>query len=194
MDTKTFSQHLQHFVTNSKCNKKDYILLLVDNSTSSLSMDALQYAKEHKIIILAIPARCSLKLQPLDRTIFEPFKVAFRNACEKWQESNSNQRLSLQHIPRIMTSIYASTFTIKNIKDGFSITGIHPFDNEAYDMDMSLAAENNDNDDSVKIISNEENANQSENDLDKSKLLEYMSLLDNFGVHFIVGSMDSIPC
>ena len=41
-------------------------------------------AKENGAIMLSFPPHTSLKLQPLDRSIYGPFKKYYNSACDKW--------------------------------------------------------------------------------------------------------------
>lgn len=49
-------------------------LLLVDNHCSQLSLPVLDLAKDNGVVMLPYPPHCSHKLQPLDVSVFGPFK------------------------------------------------------------------------------------------------------------------------
>jgi hypothetical protein len=60
--------------------KEDPALLILDNYESHLSVTAINVAKENGIVMLTLPPHTSHTLQPLDRTVFGPYK-AYYNAC-----------------------------------------------------------------------------------------------------------------
>lgn len=67
--------------------KENPILLLCDNHKSHISIEAIDYARENWIVYLTFPPHTSHKLQPLDVTVFGPFKaklkVAFNDMAHK---------------------------------------------------------------------------------------------------------------
>jgi len=57
-------------------------LLLLDNHESHLSIAVLDYAKTNGVVMLSFPPHCSHRLQPLDRTVFGPFKKFYNVALK----------------------------------------------------------------------------------------------------------------
>ncbi|XP_037794938.1 uncharacterized protein LOC119590336 [Penaeus monodon] len=62
MTSKNFLNVLQHFVLNSRCSLDHKVLLIMDNHESHLSIEAIDYAREHGIILLTLPPHTSNKL------------------------------------------------------------------------------------------------------------------------------------
>ncbi|CAM1331982.1 Uncharacterised protein r2_g4084 [Pycnogonum litorale] len=65
MKEETFEDFLKHFVKYSKCSKEKPCLLILDNHSSHLSIDGLDFAKRSGITMLSFPPHCSHRLQPL---------------------------------------------------------------------------------------------------------------------------------
>ena len=55
-------------------------LVLIDNRSSHLDAPVPNFCKENGITLLSFPAHCSHKLQPLDRSVYGPFKKFVNSA------------------------------------------------------------------------------------------------------------------
>lgn len=73
---------LKHFVQNSKCIKGKPVLLVLDNHTSHISLEAYEFCRDHGIVMVSLPPHTSHRLQPLDVTFFGPLKAAFRKESD----------------------------------------------------------------------------------------------------------------
>ena len=71
-----FLKFLEHFVKHIRASRDKKVLLLLDNHQSHIHIDILIYARDHGVVRLSFPPHCSHKLQPLDRSVFGPLKVA----------------------------------------------------------------------------------------------------------------------
>ena len=69
-----FLVFLKHFQKYTSATKEKKNLLLLDNHSSHISIQALDYCSENGIIMLSFPPHCSHKLQPLDRSVYGPLK------------------------------------------------------------------------------------------------------------------------
>jgi hypothetical protein len=79
-----------------------------------------------------LPPHCSNKLQPLDLSVFGPFKGAVSRAIEAWHVDNPLKTLTIYHMAGIIRGAYGRSFTYENITGGFQKAGIHPFNDEVY--------------------------------------------------------------
>lgn len=126
MTESDFIKYLEHFVKFAKPTKNKPCLLILDNHRSHLILEGLDFAKEHGIVMLTLPPHCSHKMQPLDRTILEPFKKFINTACKNWKTNHPGHLMSIHDIPEIITFAYPLAFTKLNIETGFRCTGIFP--------------------------------------------------------------------
>ena len=69
MTSENFFSWMKHFVSHVRPSNKDKVLLLLDNHHSHVTLETIDYAKEHGIVLLSFPPHCSHKLQPLDRAV-----------------------------------------------------------------------------------------------------------------------------
>ena len=123
---------------NARPTKEHPVLLLLDNHFSHLSINALDYATANGIVMLSFPPHCTHKLQPLDRTVFGPFKKALNTAMDNWMLSNPGKAMTIYNIPEIAKVAFPLSMTPKNILSGFSSCGIHPFNPQIFsDFDFA---------------------------------------------------------
>ncbi len=101
--------------------------MILDNHESHLSIDALDYAKDNGIVMLTIPPHCSHKVQPLDCTVFGPFKRYYSTAIKSWMVDNPGKPMTIYNIPLMVAQAFPKAMTIDNITAGFRTTGIFPF-------------------------------------------------------------------
>ena len=80
MTSVLFYDVIKHFVKYTNALNNNPPLLILDNHESHLSIPVIDYAKEHGITLLTIHSHCSHKLQPLDVSIYEPFKSYYHAA------------------------------------------------------------------------------------------------------------------
>ncbi|XP_023312650.1 uncharacterized protein LOC111692771 [Anoplophora glabripennis] len=124
-----FLTHFQKY-TNSSITQK--VLLLLDNHSSHISIQALDFCKENGIVVLSFPPHCSHKLQPLDRAVYGPFKKAVNSACDSWMRNNPGKTMTIYDIPSITRTALPLALTPTNIQAEFRCTGIFPFNRDIF--------------------------------------------------------------
>jgi hypothetical protein len=83
----------------------------MDNHQSHIDYKVVKFAKDNGIVLLTFPPHCSHALQPLDVTVFGPFKAGLKHSHNYWIQSHPGSRISIKEI--------ASLCRIEN-------TGVHP--------------------------------------------------------------------
>lgn len=126
MQVEHFLHFLKHFANHTKCSKESPVLLLLDNHGSHLSIDGLNFAKDNGIVMLSFPPHCSHKLQPLDKSVFGPFKKYVNTACDAWMLNNPGKTMTIYDIPAIVGQAYPLALSPANIQAGFRATGTYP--------------------------------------------------------------------
>lgn len=127
-----FLEFLKHFAIYAKPSENGKVLLILDNHSSHLSLPVINFCRENFITLLSFPPHTSHKLQPLDRTVFGPFKRAYNNECDNWMRSNPGKRMTIYNIPGIIRNALPQAITPQNIMSGFRCTGIWPFDRQIF--------------------------------------------------------------
>ncbi|XP_048240275.1 mucin-5AC-like [Haliotis rufescens] len=67
-------------------------LLILDGHSSHKTLEAVNYARDHGIVIFVLPPHTTHKLQPLDRTFFEPLKANYNKEPDKWMLMNPGNK------------------------------------------------------------------------------------------------------
>lgn len=122
-----FVEYLDHFKEHSQCSKENMALLILDNHESHISLSAIDKCRDLGIVLLTIPPRTSHHLQPLDKSVFYPFKTACNTAMDSWNRSHPGKRVTIYDIPQLVNQAQLSALVPCNILSGFEHTGNWPF-------------------------------------------------------------------
>ncbi len=134
-----FDKFLEHFIRHARPSVQNKIVLLLDNHSSHLSINGLRIAKENGIILLSFPPHCSHKLQPLDRTVFGPFKGYFNSAAGSWMKDHPGAPMTISDVAAIVGIALPLAATPTNISSGFRVAGIVPFNRFIFENDTDFA-------------------------------------------------------
>ncbi|GAB0086563.1 HTH CenpB-type DNA-binding domain [Sergentomyia squamirostris] len=126
MTNKLFLDTLHHFEKHAKPSKDNPVLLLMDNHSSHTSLEAIKYCRDSGIHLLSFPPHCTHKIQPLDLTVFGPFKEFCSTAYEQWMTENDGELITLDNIVRISAKPLEKSMSERNIQSGFRKCGVHP--------------------------------------------------------------------
>ncbi|CAG4953195.1 unnamed protein product [Parnassius apollo] len=126
---------LKHIQRHTSCTKDNPILIICDNHESHVSIQAVNFCRDRGIVYLCLPPHTSHKLQPLDVSVFGPFKSRFKIAFNDWHIRNVGKTLSIYNIAERTKSAFLESFTPRNITSGFSKPGIWLFDGLAFGDD-----------------------------------------------------------
>lgn len=141
MQQSDFVKYMRHFIAKSHSSKMAPVLLLLDNHTSHLSVEALDIAAENGVTLLSFPPHCSHRMQPLDVSVYGPVKAYYKNECAKWHKNNAGKVLEIRHIVGLVNGTLDLALTRSNIKAGFAATGIFPYNNTVFTEKDFVAAE-----------------------------------------------------
>lgn len=101
-------------------------ILHLDCHASHVTLNFLQYAKQHKIIVMGYVPHMTYLCQGLNVVLFSPHKYAFAEECEEheWETGKT-----LEHAEFVNVNHWAViyVFTTSNILAAFHKTGIQPF-------------------------------------------------------------------
>ncbi|XP_041371560.1 uncharacterized protein LOC121385091 [Gigantopelta aegis] len=132
MTGENFVVFLHHFIKNVRCSKDHPVLIIMDNHDSHTTINALNVAKENGIVLLTFPPHCSHKLQPLDRSVFGPFKHYYTQAANAYMNNHPGSTINIHAIAELVGKAYPIAFTPRNITAGFKVSGIVPFDSNIF--------------------------------------------------------------
>ena len=132
MTTENFFIFIKHFAKHVRPSTEKPVLLLLDNHHSHLGIETLNFAKANGIIMLSFPPHCSHKLQPLDRTVFGPFKKYVSMSQDNWMRNNPGKTMTIYDLPGIARESWPKAAQPSSITKGFEVSGVFPFNNEIF--------------------------------------------------------------
>jgi hypothetical protein len=115
--------------------------LVFDNHESHLTIETLNLAKENGVVIVTLPPHCSHKLQPLDTSVFAPFKANYNAAVDSWLLHHPGTPLSIYDVASCVGVAFDRSMIISIIKSGFRKTGILLFDRNIFTSDDELGSQ-----------------------------------------------------
>lgn len=142
MTEDNFVRFLEHFAKFTRCSVQKKVLLLTDNHESHLSLAAIDFARANGIVVLTFPPHCSHRLQPLDVSVYSPFKGCYNtHVTNRLMVEKPGIPLSIYDIAGLVGKAFPQSFTPSNIVSGFEATGIWPFNDQKFtEIDFMCAA------------------------------------------------------
>lgn len=140
MREEQFVHFLQHFTRQTKRSPERPGLLLLDSHLSYLSIEGLSFAKSNGIVMLSFPPHCSRHLQPLERSVYSPFKKFVNAAIDSWMLGSPGRSVTIHHVPGIVATALPLSATPANIMEGFKACGIYPLNpNIVHESEFALS-------------------------------------------------------
>ncbi|CAG2228438.1 unnamed protein product [Mytilus edulis] len=93
-------------------------------------MDIIETARNSDVHLFVLPPHSSHMLQPLDVSVFSPFKKSLNSEFHKQMHENPNSVITREQLPGFINTAYNSSMTVSNIMSGFRKTGIFPYNPE----------------------------------------------------------------
>ncbi|CAK1547896.1 unnamed protein product [Leptosia nina] len=135
-----FLKALKHFVHFVKPSADSPALIVLDNHKTHITINVVLYARTNNIIILTFPPHCSHRLQPLDVTVFGPFKARYRASMNDWMTSNPGKTVTIYNVAQFAKDAFFAAFNMNNISSGFKNTGIWPINKNIFSDEDFLPA------------------------------------------------------
>ena len=107
------------------------LLLLMDGHSSHFCPATIRYAAEEQVIVFSLPPNTTHLTQPLDKGIFGPLKVAWRQVCHQFLVKNPGAQVNKLNFSCLFSEAWVQALTPKNILSRFHTTGVYPPDRNA---------------------------------------------------------------
>lgn len=162
---------MQHFIKHTKPSKDERVLLVIDNHESHLSLRTLDLASNAGVVIVTFPPHTSHKLQPLDLSVYFPFKAFYNQAVQGWLINNPGKRVDIYSVAECVGNAFPRAFTTTNITSGFKKAGIYPLDRDVFNDEDYLPNYVTDfpNPDVTKTLSNYEKSRPTTSSSDRDE-------------------------
>jgi hypothetical protein len=141
MSSDLFPQVLDHFIKHMNVSLENRALLLMDNHPSHISLQVHQMARRHGLTIVTFPPHCSHRLQPLDISVYGPFKKFYNRAANNYMTSNVGKCITIYEVAELTAYAFNKSMSIDNITSGFRAAGIYPFNPEIFSEDQFMPSE-----------------------------------------------------
>lgn len=140
MTKELFLHVLEHIKSYTNTSVENPILLLVDNHTSHVSLEAVKFCKESGITLLTFPPHTTHRMQPLDVGIYGPFKTALATIYDDWLISNPGKTITVRNLGEFTNKAFNRAFTRQNIINSFKKPGIWPVNRLAFSDEDFVAS------------------------------------------------------
>ena len=140
MTTESFTAFIRHFIKSIKCSNEHPVLLILDNHDTHISIETVDLATNNGVVKFTLPPHCSLKLQPLDRSVNGPFKAFYNQAANAFMINHPGQPITIHNISQLIGHAYPLAFTPKNISEGFSVSCFYPFNPDVFSEEDFLSS------------------------------------------------------
>lgn len=139
-DKRLFLEYLELFKNHVKPTVEYPIILLLDNQSSHVNVNAINFCKNNGILMITFHPHTSHKMQPLDRTVFGPMKTYYNTACSEWMIMNPGQPITIFDIAELAGKAFPKAFTVSNIQKGFEVSGLYPVNENIFEEHDFLSA------------------------------------------------------
>ena len=128
MTSYLFSEWISHFIKSIEriggISPKRRHLLILDGHNSHVTLEVARRAKVVGLDLLTLPSHTSHALQPLDCSIFKPFKTHFQTYRDYWSRENVTEVACKETLAHWVSFALRKALTESNVISGIRATGI----------------------------------------------------------------------
>lgn len=130
---------LFHFIASvpGVVSPKNRHLIVLDGHGRHMDVETIEEVNNLRIFILKFLAHTTHKLQPLDLSVFAPFKNYFRPERASWMEKNRGVDINRFELADLASRAFKRDLTTSNIMFGVRRTRIWPLSVDALIHDTS---------------------------------------------------------
>ena len=107
------------------------ILLIYDGHGSHDTLNLIELAREHNIILFCLPPHTTHKLQPLDVGVFGPFSRAWTERCDEIVE-DTGEEMPREHFVKEYMDVRCISFKESTIQMAWRKSGCWPIDRTVF--------------------------------------------------------------
>ena len=95
------------------------MLLVYDGHASHVGPAIIQWAKEHHMILMVLPPHTSHLTQPLDVSVFAPFRRMYNQLVQTKRREEPLTNINKYNIGELICKAYQLAMTPNNLSNGF---------------------------------------------------------------------------
>ncbi len=129
MNQALFLQFLHLFdkeITKKKVKRP--VLLLVDGSSTHISLEASEFCHQRGICLFCLLANATHITQPCDVALNCPLKTNFKGSAKKYQAEHPGELITKYNFPTILKEAWEKTTSVGLAAKGFQECGLYPLD------------------------------------------------------------------
>ena len=139
MDSELFRDwFVSHFLTYAPTERP--LLLLMDGCSSHFCPEMVKIAAMQQVVLFVLPPHTTQVSQPLDKGVFSALKTSWRKVCHSFLIQNPGRVITIYDFSALFCEAWDESLMIKNIKSGFRVTGVYPFNEAAFVMQDKATA------------------------------------------------------
>lgn len=116
---RTILKLITHFHDHVRSTNDRPCLLVLDNHESHLSIEVNNFCKQNGIFMLPFLPNTSHHLQPLDKSVYGPFKKFYFASVDDWMTNNPGKTVTIYDIPGIVKLVLPKAIIPTNIISEF---------------------------------------------------------------------------
>ena len=155
IDSALFLMWIRRFVSMAGCTKHSPHILLVDGDESHKTLEVIDFAKEHGVILVTFPPHCTHRLHPLDRSFFKSLTTSYSRECTKWLVSHRERAITQFEVLPLFCEAYSATSTVHSAVNGFLASGTWPFKDTTFVHEFVLLEAAAANHDQVRVAADQ---------------------------------------
>ena len=129
MDSRLFREYLENGfnVALAEIQVRRPVLLLIDGAQCHLSIEASEFCDANFIYLYTLYPNAMHIIQPLDLVLMGLLKKNYHEEMKKWLINHIGQVFDKYEFIEVFTSTYKLSATLENVKKGFEVAGLHPW-------------------------------------------------------------------
>lgn len=128
-----FVKYLHHFIDTVKPSNDHKVLLLLDgHTTHTKNPEALDLARQCRVVLLSLPGHTTHRLQPLDVSFFKPLSCYYIDEMEKWLRLHPGRAVTQFQVAELFGKAYGRAATVGTAINGFARAGVWPVDRDVF--------------------------------------------------------------
>nr|CAH7746887.1 unnamed protein product [Callosobruchus chinensis] len=140
INSELFVEWLKHFEKNVNPTETNPVLLILDNHSSHISLEAYRLCRSKFIHMVSLPPHTSDHLQPLDLTFFGPLKNQLYREYDLQLTNTAHEKILEYELAELLNKAFLKVATMEKAISGFRTAGIHPLNPDRFTEDDFAAA------------------------------------------------------
>ena len=100
---------------------------MYDGHKFHLSFTLIEWARKRNVILFVLPPHTNHLTQPLDVSVFGPFKCQYNKECKAYLQKNPGVSITKYEVAKLTARPYLKAVCPENVVSTFRKSGIYPY-------------------------------------------------------------------